>query len=83
MAARKMTFSLPEPLARRFTKRVAVRDRSRFLAQALEARLREEEETLIRSCHLANEDPEVRAIEEELAGIVDPIEEPLDATEQK
>ena len=76
MAVRKMTFSLPIALANRLVKRVPSRDRSRFLAQALEKSLLEDDETLIRSCRLANEDPEVKAIEQEWDGIRDPIEEP-------
>ena len=76
MAVRKMTFSLPEDLAAKLLKRVPSRDRSRFLAQALEKSLREDDESLIRSCLLANEDPEVQAIEQEWDAMRDPIEEP-------
>jgi hypothetical protein len=76
MAARKMTFSLPEDLANRLLKRVPARDRSRFLAQVLEKSLREEDEALVRSCMLANRDPNVQAIEHEWDQIQDPIEEP-------
>jgi len=76
MAARKMTFSLPEDLANRLVKRVPARERSRFLTQVLEKSLREEDESLIRSCLSANEDPEVKAIEQEWDEIHDAIEEP-------
>jgi hypothetical protein len=76
MAVRKMTFSLPIDLANRLVKRVPPRDRSRFLAQALEKSLRENDESLVRSCLLANQDPEVKAIEQEWEEIRDPIEEP-------
>ncbi len=76
MAARKMTFSLPSALANRLVKRVPARERSRFLAQVLEKSLREEDDSLIRSCLLANEDPEVKAIEQEWDEIRDTIEEP-------
>ena len=76
MATRKMTFSLPEPLAERLVRRVPSRDRSAYLARVLEKSLQEEEEALVCSCLLANEDPEVRAIEEEFSQIIDPIEEP-------
>jgi len=76
MAVRKMTFSLPLDLATRLVKRVPPRDRSRFLAQALEKSLREDDESLIRSCLLANQDPEVKAIEQEWDEIRDAIEEP-------
>lgn len=76
MAARKMTFSLPEDLANELVKRVPARERSRFLTQVLEKSLREEDESLIRSCLSANEDPEVKAIEQEWDEIRDAIEEP-------
>jgi|KBSMisStandDraft_5_1062788.scaffolds.fasta_scaffold33909_3 hypothetical protein len=76
MAARKMTFSLPEDLANRLIRRVPAHERSRFLTQALEKSLREDDESLIRSCLSANEDPDVKAIEEEWDQIRDPIEEP-------
>ena len=76
MAVRKMTFSLPLELAMRLVKRVPPRDRSRFVAQVLEKSLREDDESLIRSCLLANQDPGVKAIEQEWDEIRDPIEEP-------
>jgi len=76
MATRKMTFSLPESLARQFTKRVPVRDRSRYLTRLLEKNLREEEEALVRSCLLANQDPDGQTIEKEFDQLQDPIEEP-------
>jgi hypothetical protein len=42
----------------------------------LEKSLREDEESLIRSCLSANEEPDVRAIEHEWDEIRDAIEEP-------
>jgi hypothetical protein len=76
MAARKMTFSLPEELAIKLVRRVPARERSRFLAQALEKSLQEEDESLIRACVMANQDPDVKAIEQEWDEIRDAIEEP-------
>ena len=76
MAIRKMTFSLPENLARQFAKRVPPRERSRYLSRVLEKNLREEEETLVRSCLLANQDPDGKTIEEEFDQVPDPFEEP-------
>ena len=76
MAARKMTFSLPEELATQLVKRVPARERSRFLAEVLEKSLREDDEALIRACLMANQDPDVKAIEQEWDGIRDVIEEP-------
>jgi hypothetical protein len=71
-----MTFTLPEELARRFVKRVPARERSRYLAEALAARLGERERQLIRACEVANHDPEVRAIETEFASLPDEMVEP-------
>jgi hypothetical protein len=65
MAMRKMTFSVPEPLAVQFLRRVASRDRSRFVSDALAARLKERDAELIRSCEIANQDPDVAEIEKE------------------
>ena len=75
MAARKMTFSLPEELALRLIRRVASRDRSRFLAEALEKSLRQEDADLIRSCQMANQDADAASIEAEWDQINDPIKE--------
>jgi len=76
MATRKMTFSIPVDLTSQLLKRVPARDRSRFLAKALEKSLREEEQALVRSCRLANQDPEVTAIEQQWDQIGAQIEEP-------
>ena len=81
MAVRKMTFSLPAELANQLVKRVPARERSRFLTKVLEKSLREDDESLIRSCLSANEDPDVKAIEQDWEQIPDAIEEPWsDAT---
>jgi metal-responsive CopG/Arc/MetJ family transcriptional regulator len=76
MAARKMTFTLPEDLATRFMKRVAARDRSRYVAAALAEKLSQREKRLIRACEIVNRDPAVREIEEEFDALNDPIAEP-------
>lgn len=76
MASRKMTFTLPEELARQFVRRVPARDRSRYLAEALHEKLSARERLLVEACRIANEDPEVRAIEEEFDAITDQAEEP-------
>ena len=83
MATRKMTFSIPVDLASQLLKRVPARDRSRFLAKALEKSLREEDQALVRSCRLANQDPEVAAIEKEWDQIGDQIEEPWSESPQR
>ena len=73
---RKMTFSVPEPLAAQFLRRVASRDRSRFVSEALAARLQERDVALIRACEIANQDLDVLGIEKELDGISDEMAEP-------
>ena len=76
MAVRKMTYSVPEPLALQLIGRVASRDRSRFVSEALAAHLKERDAALIRACEVANEDLEVAAIENEFDGIRDEMAEP-------
>ena len=76
MAMRKMTFSVPEPLAVQLLRRVASRDRSRFVSDALAARLKERDVELIRACEIANQDLDVAEIEKEFDGIRDGIAEP-------
>jgi hypothetical protein len=76
MATRKMTFSVPEPLAAQFLRRVASRDRSRFVSEALAARLEERDVALIRACEIANQDLDVAEIEREFDGIRDETAEP-------
>lgn len=74
---RKMTFSVPEPLAAQFLRRVAARDRSRFVSEALAARLAEREQAaLVRACETANQDLDLAAIEKELCGIDDEMVDP-------
>jgi len=76
MAMRKMTFSVPEPLAVQFLRRVASRDRSRFVSEAVAARLKERDAALIRACEIANQDTDAAEIEREFDGIGDEMSEP-------
>ena len=73
---RKMTFSVPEPLALQFLSRVASRDRSRFVSAALAERLEARDAALIRACELANQDMDLAEIEKEFDGLSDPMAEP-------
>ena len=73
---KKMTFSVPEKLAVEFLRRVASRDRSRFVSESLAARLAERDATLIRACEIANQDMDVAEIEKELDGLGDEMPEP-------
>jgi hypothetical protein len=76
MAMRKMTFSVPEPLAVQFLRRVASRDRSRFVSEALAARLEARDAALIQACEIANQELDVAEIEREFDGIRDEMAEP-------
>ena len=76
MATRKMTFTLPEDLAAQFTRRVPPRKRSRYLTEALSEKLAERDRELVRACEIANNDPEVEAMEREFDALPGTIEEP-------
>ncbi len=80
MATRKMTFSLPTALAAQFIKRVSARERSRYVAEALAARLRERDQMLARAAEVANRSRQVRAIEREFDKLETDILEPWDET---
>ncbi len=71
-----MTFSVPEPLAVQFLRRVASRDRSRFVSEALAARFEERDAALIRACEIANLDMDLAEIEKEFDGLRDEMAEP-------
>ena len=79
MASRKMTFTVPEDLARQFLKLVPARDRSRYVSEAIATRLREREARLIGACDIANRDLDVLAIERDwdtFADASDRVQEP-------
>ncbi len=78
MATRKMTFSLPTALAAQFIKRVSARERSRYVAEALAARLRERDRMLARAAEVANRSRQVRAIERDFGRLESEIVEPWD-----
>ena len=71
-----MTFTLPDELASSFTRRVPARDRSRYVAAAIAEKLAEREKRLILACEIANQDPEVREIEQEFDALTDAMPEP-------
>lgn len=71
-----MTFTIPEDLARQLVKRVASRDRSRFVAEAIRTQLREREQQLIEACEIANADSDVLALEQEFGNLPDAITGP-------
>lgn len=79
MAHRKMTFTIPEDLAAQFLRRVPARDRSRYVTEAITAKLREREERIIRACEVANSSADVLTIEKDWDAMMDKtdrIEEP-------
>jgi len=61
MANTKMTFSLPEPLAATFVRRIRSADRSRYVAEAIAERLEAREREIIAACEAANAEPDVLA----------------------
>ncbi len=65
MATRKMTFTISDDVALQFLRRIPARERSRYVNEAIGAKLREREERLIRACEIANSSPDVLAIEKE------------------
>jgi ubiquinone biosynthesis protein UbiJ len=78
MATRKMTFSLPAALAAQFVRRVSARERSRYVAEALAARLKERDRLLARAAEVANRSREVRTIEREFDQLDVVVAEPWD-----
>jgi len=71
-----MTLSVPDPLAVQFLRSVASRDRSRFISEALAARLQERDLELSRACEIANQNLDAVEIEKEFDGIRDEMAEP-------
>jgi hypothetical protein len=71
-----MTFSLPEQLARTLVQRVPARERSRFLAHALETSLRAQDSELAQACRAANKDAKSKSLEQEWDRVQDEIQEP-------
>ncbi len=76
MAMRKMTFTLPDQLADQFVKRVPARERSRYVAEALSEMLTKRDRRLIRACEIANNNPDIASLEQDLDMLQDEILEP-------
>jgi hypothetical protein len=81
MAARKMTFTFPEEVANSFVRAIGSTRRSRFVVEAVEAKLRERERILIDACEAANNDPETQDIQREMAALPDTMTEAWDESE--
>ena len=73
MAAIEITLSLPEPVARTLVKRVPARERSKFLARAIEGSLRCQESALAQACIAANRDPKSKALENDWDHVPDEV----------
>ena len=71
-----MTFSIPESLARELLRSIPARERSSYVAEAVAARLRKQDDALIRACEIANRDADLLAIEQEFENISSDIAEP-------
>ena len=78
MAMRKMTFTIPEEVARPFLLAVPSTRRSKFVADALQRTLKEREAALIAACDAVNADAALNALVDDWQAITDPIEEPWD-----
>jgi hypothetical protein len=62
MPSRKMTFTLPEKVAIPFLRRVGPSRRSKYVAEAIEAKLRERAEMIKEACLAANSDLDTQRI---------------------
>ena len=76
MAARKMTFFIPDEIAVESLRHVPARDRSRYVADALARSPRGGQEELASACDMANQDADVLMIEREFDGVSGDIAEP-------
>ena len=71
-----MTFTLSDELASLFVRRVPARQRSRYVAEAVAARLADHDREILRACEVANQDSEVLTIEKEFDSLSGEIAEP-------
>jgi hypothetical protein len=76
MAMRKVTFTLPDQLVDQFVKRVPARERSHYVAEALSEKLTKRERRLIRACEIANNNPDIASLEQDIDMLPDDILEP-------
>jgi hypothetical protein len=78
MATRKMTFTLPEEVAIPFLRRVGPSRRSKYVAEAIEAKLRERAEMIKEACLAANNDPDTQQMQAEFDALPDTMTEAWD-----
>jgi hypothetical protein len=78
MPSRKMTFTLPEKVAIPFLRRVGPSRRSKYVAEAIEAKLRERAEMIKEACLAANSDLDTQRMQAEFGAMPDTIAEEWD-----
>lgn len=71
-----MTFAIPEEVAAVFLRRVPSRGRSRYVTEAIQAKLKERDQRLAQSCEVANSSQDVHAVELEWDALKDSVAEP-------
>jgi metal-responsive CopG/Arc/MetJ family transcriptional regulator len=67
----KMTFSFPEKLAAQLMQRIPARQRSRYVADAIAARLAEQDRELREAAAIVNACSDIRQLEKELDALPD------------
>ncbi len=76
MATQKVTFSLPKALMAQFARQVPPRQRSRYVAEALAAKLQARTRLLARACEIANRSRQIQLLERDLDALRDELAEP-------
>lgn len=66
MPARKLTITVPEPLAVRFLQVVPSQLRSEWISEAIAQKLRQRDEQLIAACDALNADPGILELERDM-----------------
>lgn len=75
---RKMTFTIPDEVARPFLLAIPSARRSKFVADALRRTLKDREDSLIAACDAVNADAALNTLVDEWQAVSDAIEEPWD-----
>jgi len=69
MPARKITITVPEAIAARFLRVVPSQQRSEWVAEAMERKLRARDEQLIAACEALNADPDIAELERDMEAL--------------
>jgi hypothetical protein len=78
MPSRKMTFTVPEEIAVPFLRRVGPSRRSKYVAEAIAARMRERADIIKEACLAANNDSETQQMQAEFDALPDTMIEEWD-----